>query len=732
MGLNSQQVLSFIPADSWTLVFVMPGYKSNNGIYIISTKEKYLQRCNDMYKMALHSYTFEKVNTYKFMGLVAVEIEGLWCRGRMLSYNEFLDKNTAVELIDSGTIVKKQLYDLYHLPNGYKYDPLCLTIKPVNEIPSLTVITQFYVQPLLSVSELHKGYVVVNIKPIEIINELYSKKTCEEINTKSSHLLTISTKEKCIKDFKCNAQELNKSNNCLIFMKELKEQDIIENKYVEFSNDLKEVLYKEKIYFLKTLLSYENLYDLNNIFSIPNIYNTKCLSLKKYNDQNNQPVLIHDVIEYNQNNDDTLKTNNYDSSIINESNVTGLRTYSTSHMPEHNIFKNGSSVEFCYGTNVDFVYVRSYDQKKKYSKEMKQFYSYYKKKENLKIKTNVTIGDIVAASLTQYNEIHRAVILDESLNDSFNNYFCFFIDIGCRKFINSYHIFYLLDEAKNVPYLAHRVELKNIPLHNTIQLKYLKNYYYQLYLQPLLIEYDESDSSRPNKAILKKKLNNMDIYLDIKEFLQKKMSRFTLLHNKGTKLKITDYLKYNDLLKNGSAVLITHFISINQIYIRIHTSELTEYYNNLITEVNQFYVNSKSKYHRLKTPKIGERVAVKSLSKKTFVRATVSKKINDTTYSVHYIDYGDKEYVKAINIFQLDSRFVHFPQSVIKIGLKITMSINTIKHLPKYFDQLIQLSVPLIAEFDEEDPLGFQKIVLRKKLDGVNICEDICNLPDLL
>jgi len=56
----------------------MPGHKSNNGIYIISTNEKYLQRCNDMYKMVLHSYTFEKVNTYQSMGLVAVEIKGLW------------------------------------------------------------------------------------------------------------------------------------------------------------------------------------------------------------------------------------------------------------------------------------------------------------------------------------------------------------------------------------------------------------------------------------------------------------------------------------------------------------------------------------------------------------------------------------------------------------------------------------------------------------------------------
>lgn len=71
-----------------------------------------------------------------------------------------------------------------------------------------------------------------------------------------------------------------------------------------------------------------------------------------------------------------------------------------------------------------------------------------------------------------------------------------------------------------------------------------------------------------------------------------------LIHFSGTKLKITDYLKYNDLFKNGSAVLITHFISINQIYIRINTSELTEYYNNLITEVNQLYVNSKSEYKK--------------------------------------------------------------------------------------------------------------------------------------
>lgn len=42
----------------------------------------------------------------------------------MLSFNEFLVENTVVDLIDSGSIIKKQLCDLYILPDNFKYDPL--------------------------------------------------------------------------------------------------------------------------------------------------------------------------------------------------------------------------------------------------------------------------------------------------------------------------------------------------------------------------------------------------------------------------------------------------------------------------------------------------------------------------------------------------------------------------------------------------------------------------------
>lgn len=61
------------------------------------------------------------------------------------------------------------------------------------------------------------------------------------------------------------------------------------------------------------------------------------------------------------------------------------------------------------------------------------------------------------------------------------------------------------------------------------------------------------------------------------------------------KSKIIEYLSLNDVLKSRNLVSITHYYSINQIYVRINTSEFTAYYNQITTEVNQFYINSKGK-----------------------------------------------------------------------------------------------------------------------------------------
>lgn len=59
--------------------------------------------------------------------------------------------------------------------------------------------------------------------------------------------------------------------------------------------------------------------------------------------------------------------------------------------------------------------------------------------------------------------------------------------------------------------------------------------------------------------------------------------------------KIIDYLRYDDLFKNGTKVIITNFHSLNHIYVRINSTEMTTYYNQIVTEVHQYYKNQKGK-----------------------------------------------------------------------------------------------------------------------------------------
>jgi len=75
---------------------------------------------------------------------------------------------------------------------------------------------------------------------------------------------------------------------------------------------------------------------------------------------------------------------------------------------------------------------------------------------------------MVAASLVNYKEIHRAVVLDKNIKHNFNHlYLCFFVDIGCKKYINSKFIYNLLEEAKHVRFfLLNRLNLFTIKINN--------------------------------------------------------------------------------------------------------------------------------------------------------------------------------------------------------------------------------------------------------------------------
>lgn len=55
---------------------------------------------------------------------------------------------------------------------------------------------------------------------------------------------------------------------------------------------------------------------------------------------------------------------------------------------------------------------------------------------------------------------------------------------------------------------------------------------------------------------------------------------------------------------------------------------------------------------------IGEIVGALSTLDNSFYRGKVLKKIDDATYLIHYIDFGDKDNVPMSNIFEIPNDFM--------------------------------------------------------------------------
>lgn len=55
---------------------------------------------------------------------------------------------------------------------------------------------------------------------------------------------------------------------------------------------------------------------------------------------------------------------------------------------------------------------------------------------------------------------------------------------------------------------------------------------------------------------------------------------------------------------------------------------------------------------------VGELVGAQSTLDDSFYRGRVLKQIDDATYSIHYIDFGDKDNVPISNIFEIPKEFM--------------------------------------------------------------------------
>ncbi|XP_060860314.1 uncharacterized protein LOC132937513 [Metopolophium dirhodum] len=157
--LTSKQVLEFLPLNTWTEVHLLESDLKNG--YVVTTKEKMEKRKKDMESISLaSSLYYDKVTQFETFKIVAVEIEGKWFRGKLISFNEFVTNNTMIQLIDYGSVYETKLENLFVLPYFFLYEPLALPVIFKDYIPKKTT---FSIKPLLSESNLYEGAVLVDV-----------------------------------------------------------------------------------------------------------------------------------------------------------------------------------------------------------------------------------------------------------------------------------------------------------------------------------------------------------------------------------------------------------------------------------------------------------------------------------------------------------------------------------------------------------------------------------------
>ncbi|XP_022162071.1 uncharacterized protein LOC111027893 isoform X3 [Myzus persicae] len=384
------------------------------------------------------------------------------------------------------------------------------------------------------------------------------------------------------------------------------------------------------------------------------------------------------------------------------------------------MFKNGSSVVIAKVEIYDWrhIFVRSVDH---FVNVCKQLQTHCENASN--ILRNPTIGDIVAVKCT--DKFYRGKVIDILENSWFSLYL---IDNGCVISASIDCIVDLPDTLKKIPPTVCLVGLKDITLkpwtHET------SLYVEQLFENSttMVLEYPDHDPFGLDSVTLTIIKNNEDVNEHIKELLtfvenpsndndytslnncvHDSNKLFDLQSNTVIPVKVDSGVKSDSLamseqlecfLPSGSIVYMTGVVDLKEIYIR-KLEDHDDNHEQFLDMVNEFCSSAVPINRPLI---IGEIVGAQSTIDDNFYRGKVLKQIDDITYSLQFIDFGDKDNVPLSKIFEIPKHFMT-PSNVIKITLKGVNDIPLNVDALNYVSNLLSTCEPMIIEFSPVQPL---------------------------
>ncbi|KAL4112570.1 hypothetical protein QTP88_016325 [Uroleucon formosanum] len=384
------------------------------------------------------------------------------------------------------------------------------------------------------------------------------------------------------------------------------------------------------------------------------------------------------------------------------------------------MFKNGSSVAIAKVEIYDWrhIFVRSVDHFVNVCKQL-QIHC-----ENASIiLRNLIAGDIVAVKCT--DKFYRGKVIDILENAWFSLYL---IDNGCVISASIDCIVDLPDSLKKIPPTVCLVGLKDITLKPWTPEMFL--YFKQLFENStsMVLEYPDHSPFGLDSVTLTIINNNEDVNEHIKELLKfvedpsndndhanlnKCVLDFNKLFNFQSNtvipVKIDSWVKSGSVampeqlqcpLPSGSIVYMTGVVDLKEIYIR-KLEDHDDDHEKFLDMVNEFCLSAVPVNRPLV---IGEIVGAQSTIDDNFYRGKVLKKIDDVTYSLQFIDFGDKDNVPLSKIFEIPKHFMT-PSNVIKITLNGVNDIPLNVDALNYISNLLSTCEPLRIEFSPVRPL---------------------------
>ncbi|XP_060870995.1 uncharacterized protein LOC132945306 isoform X4 [Metopolophium dirhodum] len=411
------------------------------------------------------------------------------------------------------------------------------------------------------------------------------------------------------------------------------------------------------------------------------------------------------------NNDDGMSTTDVKNQLEQDNVNIEENTASNRTVPG---LKKGDSVYITTFINVHNCFVRKVEDD---TDELSNFIE----NVNLYCSAETPIG-----KLPKLNDLIGAKSIDGSfyrgkvtkkVND--NSYDVHFIDFGMDENVSLSDIVNLSTELKQVIPSTILVKLKNVS--STILNEAAREYVTLISEKALIIDMIEDNT---NEVILKTE-ENESVNDRLKELMFENIKEINI----NDLIEIDEEFKSDQslvecnvtTLKPGSIVYLTAFVNMDEMYIR-KLEDYNDEFHNLLDKVNEFCLSAKPINRPLI---IGQIVGAQSTLDDSFYRGKVLKKIDDFTYSIQFIDFGDKDNVPLSKTFEIPTDFM-VPSTIMEINLKGIKSHSLSIEASNYITNLLSTYEPLSIDFDNQFPIKDVTLVVIK--NNENVAENLNKL----